>query len=155
MAFPSLSSFTYEEPYVIVLYADSKVLGQVQKFSGSTKATRPKKTLRRVGDDTAYTARGAAEYESTASCTFFTSDDMADVLAALSITSGNSLDASETVTLKAEIYDNNTASGAVIVTYQLTNAHPILQQFDVDANGDAAQDTINWESDDKWTITVS
>ena len=159
MALPALATFDYREPENFIVRigtatgtSTAGVLSQVRTVSGRTTANRTKKTFRRVGSSTATTDFGSADYSSTCDITFWSQTDLVDYLAATGDTSPASLDVDTTVQINVEMYDS---VGALTVTWKLLAAAPMEAGFDVDADGDAGQDTLRFESVNKWTATVA
>jgi len=154
MAFPNLPTFDYNDPALYVAYADSTVLGMVKKIDHDTTATKKKNELRRVGSAVANTVYGSASYVSKCSITFYETTTQADILAALSVSSPASLDASQEVTLKIEKYDSE-SSGILEHTWQLTAANPMSISESIDADTGATMVTVTFESANKWTLTIA
>lgn len=154
MAYPSLGTFSYKASETTVIKIDSTVMDEVQKIDFSTKADYEKKKFKRVGSAAITSARGAVSYGATAALTLYEGATQADFLTAISQASPASLDATDTVTISVEVYDSE-SSGNLLYTWSLSGAYPMESSGSVDSGADANMNVINYESDNKWVLTVA
>lgn len=155
MAQPTLETFQYAEPEEFVVRVGTGtgtvgMLHQIKSVSGTTTATKPSTSVRRIGDSNATVLRGTPEYRSTCEITWWDEPDIEDWLALSgqsSPTTGVSIDANDTVTLQVEQY----VSGTLTVWHYLPSAWVSNDAFPtVDADTTPVSNSMTLESDARW-----
>lgn len=155
MTQPSLETFQYAEPEEFVVRVGTGtgtvgMLHQIKSISGTTTASKPSTSVRRVGDSSATVIRGTPEYHSTCEVTWWEEPDIEDWLALAgqaSPASGVSIDANDTVTIQVERY----VSGTLTLWHYLTAAWVSNDAFPtVDADTTPVSNSMTLESDNPW-----
>lgn len=153
---PNLAAFQYSPPERFVVLVGTNVLNQVKSISGETTVDIAKETVRRIGDAMAYTLSSTPSYSSTCEIELFYEIDLQDWLRLTgntSATSGAMVDATKTVTITVEVYDN---AGNKKAWHVLANAYVTSDTFPrVDADTTPATNTIRLESNERWVHYVS
>lgn len=156
MAQPSLETFQYAEPdeFVVRVGTGTGTVGmlhQIKSIAGTTTASKPKTTVRRIGDSNATVIEGAPEYESTCEVTWWEEPDIEDWLALSgqsSPASGVTIDANDTVTVQVERY----VGGTLTLWHYLTGASVANDAFPtVDADTTPVSNTMSLRSTARWT----
>lgn len=155
MAQPSLETFQYSEPESFVVRVGTGtgtvgMLHQVKSVSGATTVSRPKTTVRRIGEAVANVFRGTPELASTCSITWYDEPDIEDWLALAgesSPSAGVSIDGNSSVTVQVELY----VGGTLTLWHYLTGCVVTTDTFPVvDADTTPITNTIELESDVAW-----
>lgn len=155
MAQPALETFQYAEPdeFVVRVGTGTGTVGmlhQIKSVSGTTTASKPSTSVRRIGDSSATIIRGTPEYNSTCEITWFEEPDIEDWLALAGQStpaSGVSIDANDTVTIQVERY----VGGTLTLWHYLTGAWVTNDAFpNVDADTTPVTNTMSLESEVQW-----